>query len=375
MGVVLVVVVGVVRLHLLDTGGDESHRLDVRLRGSPAPGSSPYALPAPRGPRAPPCLSPGAYVALPSLALGSPPGPQTLARAHSCPFALPPVPRIPSSVTRVLARTADAPVLPASLPVSLSMSLAVSPSADHTPLRPVRPVAARYDVLLTSLRPSSGAAARARVLPVPLPFPCAASRVSSSAARALPPSATAGLGALPVPLPSLLAACALACPLGSSLGAPPVASRPSLCAPLAGTLPRPRAVPPLLDHAPGVPLPPQLRQLAAWRRRRRRQGAGRPRPPLWEGGLGQVRLGGAGVSLAGVGVGAVLGTLSALRCGCGVAPARCTGPVVGPPPCAGGMPGATAWSAGAVARPAVAAVSAPCVPGAPSGGGAAGAAA
>ena len=51
-------VVGVVRWHLLDAGGDAPHRLNVRLRGWPAPCPSPYALPIPLGPYAPPCLSP-----------------------------------------------------------------------------------------------------------------------------------------------------------------------------------------------------------------------------------------------------------------------------------------------------------------------------
>ena len=71
----LVVVVGVVRRHMLDTGGDAPYRLDVRLRGHPAPRPSPCALPFPFCPRAPPCLSLGAYVTLPPLAPGPPPGP------------------------------------------------------------------------------------------------------------------------------------------------------------------------------------------------------------------------------------------------------------------------------------------------------------
>ena len=75
VGVVVVVVVGVVRRHLLDTWGVAALQLDVRLRGHPAPCPPPYALPAPCGSRGPPCLSPGAYVALPPLALGPPPGP------------------------------------------------------------------------------------------------------------------------------------------------------------------------------------------------------------------------------------------------------------------------------------------------------------
>ena len=72
---VVVVVVGVVRRHLLDTGGDALHWLNVPLRGRPAPSPPPCALPSPRGSRALPCLSPGDYVALPPLALGPLPGP------------------------------------------------------------------------------------------------------------------------------------------------------------------------------------------------------------------------------------------------------------------------------------------------------------
>ena len=75
VGVLVVVVVGVVRWRLLATGGDAPHRLDGRLPGRPAPCPPPFALPSPRGSRAPPCLSPGAYLALPPIALGLLPGP------------------------------------------------------------------------------------------------------------------------------------------------------------------------------------------------------------------------------------------------------------------------------------------------------------
>ena len=52
--VAVAVVVGLVRRHLFNTGGDAPHALDVRLRGRPALRPSPHALPAPRGPCAPP---------------------------------------------------------------------------------------------------------------------------------------------------------------------------------------------------------------------------------------------------------------------------------------------------------------------------------
>ena len=74
VNVLVMVVMGVVRPHLLDTGGDAPRRLDVRLRGCLAPRPPPFALPSPCGSGAPPCLSPEAYVALPPLALGPLPG-------------------------------------------------------------------------------------------------------------------------------------------------------------------------------------------------------------------------------------------------------------------------------------------------------------
>ena len=126
---VVVVMVGVVRRHLLDTGGDASHRLDAPLRGRPAPCPPLSALPSPRGSRAPPCLFPGAYVALPPAV-----GP---AHCHLRP-----------SLHR------GARILPASLP----MSLAVPPFADRTPFCPMCSVAARFGALLASLRQPPGAA-------------------------------------------------------------------------------------------------------------------------------------------------------------------------------------------------------------------------
>ena len=149
-----------------------------------------------------------------------------------------------------------------------------------------------------------------------MPFPGSLSCVVPPAACALSPSAAAGLGTLSALSPSLLAARAQACGLRLSLGTPPVASCPPLCAPVTGTLPRLRAVPPFPDHAPGVLLPLQLRQRDAGRRTLGRRGVDVPRPPRREG-LGGERLRGAGVGVAGVGVGAVLGALPADCCCCG----------------------------------------------------------
>ena len=89
--------------------------------------------------------------------------------------------RVRTSVTRALARSVDARDPPVSLPVSL----AVPPLAASALARPVRPTAAGLGALPVSLRPSPGAAARARVFPVPLPLPCAVPCVPPPAARAL----------------------------------------------------------------------------------------------------------------------------------------------------------------------------------------------
>ena len=185
VGVVVVVVVGVVRRHLLDAGGDAPHRLHVRLRGRHAPRPPPFAPPSPRGSRAPSCLSPGAHGAL-ALALGSLPGPHTFVPLCA--------PWVPPPVTCALACTAGARILP----VPVSMPLAAPTLADRAPLHSTRSVAARLGALLAPLR----------VLPVPLPFPRSLSRVVPPATRALSPFAVAGLGTLPALSPSLLAACA-----------------------------------------------------------------------------------------------------------------------------------------------------------------------
>ena len=197
--------------------------------GAPPPVPLLFAPPSLHGSHAPSCLSPEVNGAL-ALALGSLPGPHA-----SVPLS---VPWVPLPVTRALACTAGARALPVPVP----MPLAAPTLADRSSLRSMRSVAAHFGALLTPLR----------VLPVPWPLPGSLPRVAPSAARALSPSAAAGLGALPAFSPSLIAACALACPLRVSLGTPPVASCPPLRAPVADTLPRLRAVPPLPDHAPGV---------------------------------------------------------------------------------------------------------------------------
>ena len=229
--VVVVVVVAVVRRHLLDTRGGCTAPAARPAAGVPAPRPPPFAPPSPRGSRAPFCLSSGAHGAL-ALALGFPPGPHAFVSLST--------PWVPPTVTRPLARSASARILPMPVP----MPLAAPMLADRALLHSMRAVAARLGTLLALLR----------VLPAPLPFPCSLSRVLPSAACTLSLPAAAGLGALPTSSPSLLAA--QACPMRLSLGTPPGASRPPLRAPAARALPRLRAIPPLPDHAPGVLLPP-----------------------------------------------------------------------------------------------------------------------
>ena len=255
-GVVVVVVVGVVCRHLLDARGDAPHRLHSRLRGRPAHRPPPFVLPSPPGSHAPSPLSPGAQGTL-ALALEPLAGPHASVTLY--------VPWVPPPVTHALAYIAGARALPVPVP----MPLAAPVLANRPSLRSMRPLAACLGALPAPLR----------ALPVPWPLPGSLPCVAPSAARALSPSAAAGLGASSVFAPLLLAACALARPLRVPLGTSPVTSYPPLRAPVAGTLSCVRSVIPFLDHAPGVPLPLQLRQRDARRRTRGRRGADVPRPP------------------------------------------------------------------------------------------------
>ena len=249
--VVVVVVVGVVRRHLLHAGGDALHRLHVRVWGRLALRPSPFLF-------------------------------------------------VPLSVLRVLRPVTCALACPAGariLPGLVSMPLAAPTLAECASPHSMRSVAARLGALLRPLR----------ALPGPVPFLGSLSCVVPPAACALSPPAAAGLGTLPALSPTLLAACAQVCPLRLSLGTPPVASCP---------LPRLRTVCPFLDRAPGVLLPPQLRQPDAGPQTLGCRGADVPRPPRREGLRGK-RLVGAGVGVDGVGVGAVLGALPTHCCCCG----------------------------------------------------------
>ena len=259
-----------------------------------------FAAGAPRPPH--PSLRPALPPGLPCPVLPVPGGPRSPCPCSWAPFRPPrlctlPVPWVPPPVTHVLAYTAGACGRPVPVPLPLA-----APALAHRP----------------SLRSMHLGALPAplRALPVPWPLPGSLPCVTPSAARALSPSAAAGLGAPSVFAPLLLAACALAHSLRVPLGTSPVASCPPLRAPVAGTQPCPCAVPSFLHHVPGVQLPLQLRQRDARRRALGCRGADVPRPPRGDG-LGAERLGGAGVAVGGVGVGAVLRALRAHFCCCG----------------------------------------------------------
>ena len=358
----LVVVVGVVRRHLLDTGGDAPHRLDVRLRGRPARLPLSRALPYSPRPPALCCLPSGVHVTLSLLAPGPPPYSEPLVLVRYLPSALWNLSCVPTSVICAPAFSAGAHVLPVPLPVSLALPC-VSPSNARALARPVclsSPAAAGPGclpvplpslvaacALACPLRPFSNAAARAAVLTVPLPvsfvvpcvLPCAARAPASPVCLSSP--ASSGSGALPVSLPSLIAACALARPLRPPPGAPSVAFRPLLRAPVTARRPARSPSP------------------SSWTTRRasccrctcssvmpggvRLGAAGRTGRSLPSGkaAFGGYVFGGAGVGVAKLGVGAVLGALPAFGRGCGgrqlgargpfSAPAACRGPRRGQP--------------------------------------------
>ena len=318
--------------------GDASHWLHVRLQGRPAHRPHSFALPSPRSSRAPSCLSPGAHGAL-VLDLGSLPGPHAFVSLST--------PWVPPTVTCALARTASARILPMPVP----MPLAAPTLADRTPLHSMRCVAA---CLVACSRPCVS-------FPCPCPFPapcsCRALRCPCS-----------------VPL-----CCRWPRRLAHAFALAPCRVRPSL--PLVHVLthspsrlpsPAPRSrgrhpapparCPPLPDDAPGVLLPPYLRQCDAWRRTLGRRG--------------KAALGGYGFgSLVWVWLGLVWAWYfapSLPSAAAAAAPGEAPGARAGATPRAGDVPGAAVVAA---ARLAGAAVSASFEPGAPSWGGAAGLAA
>ena len=333
---VVVVVVGVVRRHLLDAGGDAPHQLHVRLWGRPAPRPPPFAPPSPHGSHAPSCPSPGAHGAL-ALALRSLPGPQA-----SVPLS---VLWVPLPVTHAPACTAGADALPVPVP----MPLAAPTLADRAHLCSMLSVA-------TSLGPCSRPCV-SFPCPCPFPVPCPASRCPLPAL-------------CPPPLPLASAPCPRFCP--RSL---PRVPWPAPCAcPWAPPLspPVPRSA--LLWRTPCpacVPSPPSwiTRRASCCRRScgsvtpgGERSGTGgrtcRVRP-VGKAALGGERLGG----LVWVWLGLVWARYFAPSLPLAAAAAahgESSGVRVGSVPRARGVPGAAAWPAGAVARLAGAAVSTPC---------------
>ena len=341
VGVVVVVVVGVVRRHLLDAAGDAPHRLHVRLRGRPAPRPPPFAPASPQGSHALSCLSPGAHGAL-ALALGSFPGPNA-----SVPLS---VPWVPLPVSCALACTAGARALPVPVP----MPLAAPTLAHRSSLRSMCPVAARLGAL-PAWRPSCSRPCALFPCPDPFPAPCPASR------RPLPALCPPPLLLASAPRPSLRPRSLLRVPWPA----------PCVC-PWAPPLwpPVPRSALLWLAPCPACALPPP-----SWITRRasrclcscgsltpggKRSGAGgrtccfRP----GEKGLGGNGLGG----LVWVWVGLVWARYfapSLPTAAAAAAPGEAPGARAGSVPRVRGMLGAVAWLAEDVARPAGAAVSTP----------------
>ena len=327
----LLVVVAVVRRHLIDTRGDARYRLDLWLRGCPAPLPLSSALPFPPVPAPRPACPWWTTSPSPSLPLDRLPAPSPW--LWCAPSRLPPCPCL------------------VSLPLSLApLPFPLAPAPFPCPCPCPLPCPA-------SLRPQ----------PVPLPVPCACplplllalascprpcSLLSPPAPRLCPGVCPPGLLPAPAPSPGT-------CPPPPRTDLPLSPSAPRQASPRLAPCPARSCPPPFLDHAPL-----QLRQPDAGRRALGRRGADGPQPPLREGGLGRVRLGGAGMDVAGLSVGAVPGALLPSAAALAVpseAPGARTGPVLG----AGSVPGAVAWLAGAAAVN-------PGASGIPLGGGAAG---
>ena len=251
------------------------------------------------------------------------------------------MPWVPLAVTRALACTPGA----CALPVLVPMPLAAPTLADRAPLHSMRSVATSVGALLVPLR----------VLPVPLCLPGSLSCFAPSPARALSPSAAAGLGALPVFSPSLLAPCV--CPWALPLSAPVP------CPALPQPVPCPACAP-----SP----PTQITRRASCCRRSyssvtpggERSGAGGRTCrvlPVGKAALGGYSWGGLVWLWLGLAWAPYLAH-SLPSAAAAAAPAEALGARAGSVPRARGVLGAAAWPAGAVARLAGAAVPASCAP-------------
>ena len=169
----LAVVVGVMRRHLLDTGGNAPHRLDIRLRGPPAHLPLSAALPFPPRPRALSCLPAGGSHHPPRpcpwvLSPNPAPGPGALSR--DCPLARVSCPSLclshpalshrcwrpcPSSFLFPVPRAV--PCVPLFTARALPVPCACPPPLPLAPCRCPGPLLCSVSLLL---------------LPVPLPVPC-----------------------------------------------------------------------------------------------------------------------------------------------------------------------------------------------------------
>ena len=135
--VMVVVVVGVVRRHLLDAGGDAPHGLHVRLQGRPAPRPPPFGPPSPRAPMPRPACPFGPAAPLP-LPLGPFPAP------CPCCGSRPPSPTPWLARSPTAPRPAPAPGLPARSPARPSRALVPSrPPALSRAVRCLRPAPPR----------------------------------------------------------------------------------------------------------------------------------------------------------------------------------------------------------------------------------------
>ena len=246
----------------------------------------------------------------------------------------------PLPVTRTLACTAGACALPVPVPIPL----AAPTHADRAPLRSLRFVAARLGALLAPLR----------VLPVPLPIPCSLSRLAPPAALPLPLASAPFPRFRPRSLPRVpwLAPCV--CPWALRLLGPVPCSALPWPAPCPACAPSPpswitrRAS--CCRGSYGSLTPGGERSGARGRTCRVR--------PVGKAALGANGLGGLEWVLLGL-VWARYFAPSLPLAAAAAAPREAPGARAGSVPSARGMPGAAAWPAGAVARLAGAAVSTP----------------
>ena len=226
------VVVGVVRQHLPDTGGDPPHRLDILLRGRPAPVTLPAHCRSPPGPTFRPACPRGAMSPFSPLPMGPlpPPSPR-LGRTPS------PLPSGPCRGSRPLS-TAPLPVLltPVSLPC---------PCTCPRPLN--APWPAPCAPLPLVLAPCPCPCVRPWALPLaPASFqcPCPCPALCPASLRPLPALWPAPC-ACPPPLLLALVPCQCPCPLSLPCAPWPVPCVRPWALPLSPSAPRPALLRPV----------------------------------------------------------------------------------------------------------------------------------